>query len=654
MTDLKDQQREDAILKIARNPRLAHAVLFRHRHPQASPDCHGDLIDLAHGPDQHALFMAFRGLGKSTLAEEAITLLSNMRRFRNCLIVGENLQRATDRLRSIKHELETNPYLEELFENQVGPTWQEAKIVLTNGVVIQAHGQGQSLRGTKHLDARPDFLFIDDLESADTVATPDARKKLSDWFYSELLPALEPGARVRMAATPLDPDALAVKLSRSPDWKTLVIPIETLDQDAKPLASWPARFPLDFCQKKKTELYREGKTAIWEQEYMCRAVDPTSRIFTQDMFRCEPQVRTWHPTYAIYDPARTTNKNSASTGRIVASWVQNRLVIWEASAPMWKPDEIIQDMFEVDDKYQPIAIGVEEDGLHEFIMQPLRHSQVQRGHLLPIRPLKAPKGKLDFIRSTQPFFKAREVLFAGERSSFEDAIAQFLSFPTGRIDVPNALAYMMVVRPGLPIYDGFTHLNIVEDLRAYARSPLYLAINATEQVTCAILLELHQGAVHILADCVRDGDAGTSLSEILQELRVVAGRQFTIFAPKSHFTAYDTAGLKAAARKQPVELRRGGELHEGREQLRSLMTRLVRGQIAFKVSTQATWTLRALSGGYARPHNKDRVDDGAYKVLIEGLEAFAATLAYTANESDGMDVTYATTPDGRRYISAKQ
>ena len=153
--------RDDTIRKLAANPRLAHQVLFKHRHPDETPDFHGEMVDLWYGPHPQVLTMAFRGSGKSTIAEEAVVTMACLRMFKNCIILGENEPRAIERLTAIKHELYTNEYLIDLFGHMIGPTDQEKKIVLSNGVVIQAFGRGQSLRGAKHLSARPDLAFGD-------------------------------------------------------------------------------------------------------------------------------------------------------------------------------------------------------------------------------------------------------------------------------------------------------------------------------------------------------------------------------------------------------------------------------------------------------------------------------------------------------------
>jgi hypothetical protein len=355
----------------------------------------------------------------------------------------------------------------------------------------------------------------------------------------------------------------------------------------------------------------------------------------------------------MVDPARTTRSTSASTGLAVWSWINRKLVVWEGRAGLWMPDEIVKEIFRVDETYRPVLIGVELDGLEEFISQPLRHEQLRRGFAVPIRGMRAPRNKLDFIKGLQPFFKAKEVIFA---KNCPDLQAQLLGYPHGRIDVPNALAYAIMLRPGQPIYDAFSTQHIVEDLPAVQRAQFYLALNATQACTAAALVQLVDGRLSVLADWVREGDPGWNLDPILREAGPLAQGKVKVFAPLKHFSAYDMIGLRAAAKAQPVELNRGGPEHTGREEIRHLFNRLSRGRPMVLVNAQARWTLNALSGGYCREVTRqgaltEQAVEGPYRTLMEGVESLAA-LTKSITLTDDEAVHYAHTPDGRRYISA--
>ena len=649
MTDARTQ----VLYKLAGNLKLAHQSLFAHRHPQETPEFHWQMIEDWHSPNPRIATQAFRGAAKSSIGEEAIIIGASYRMFKNCLILGDTEDRAIDRLRAIKHEFETNEGLEAMFGKSVGPVWQQTKIVLANGVVIQAYGRDQALRGCKHNDVRPDFCFGDDIENEESTADETKIAKTMRWLLAVVIPALDINHRIRINGTPLHPRAMICQISADRTWLSRTYPIESIGEDGKKKPLWPARYPQKWIDEKRDSYERHGYFNHFAQEYLCKAEDPQSKIFTANMFVVEPTVRTWQPTYAMFDPARTTKDSSASTGLAVWSWINRRMIVWEARAGLWMPDEIVKEIFRVDEEYRPIAIGVEKDGLEEFIMQPLRQEQVRRGYAVPIRDMRAPRGKLDFIKGLQPFFKAKEIVFAKHSP---DAVGQFLSFPSGRIDVPNALAYAIMLRPGQPIYDGFQVVHIVEDLPSVARQPCYLALNASGACTTAALCQMVDGGLMILADWVREGDPGWNLEAITREAGIVAQGKPKMFAPPKHFTAYDLIGLRAAVKHLPAELGRGGQEHTGREEIRGLLGRLTRGRPMVMVSTQARWTLNALSGGYCREVTRhgqltEQAIEGPYRTLMEGIESLAAlTKSITLRDED--NVRYAFTNDGRRYISA--
>jgi hypothetical protein len=650
-----DVYKEDYIKLLGVDRRLAHAVLFKHRHPNQTPAFHSEILRLWHSPLKRVLIMAFRGAAKSTLSEEGIILDALFGDFKNGIILGETYERAVERLTSIKHEFETNPYIEDLFGYQVGSIWQEGRILLTNGALIQAFGRMQSLRGSKYLDQRPDRVFGDDMESEEAARTPDSRQKTREWFWGTVIPALDPQHTIRVAATPLDADALPHALEAHAGFTTLKVPIFSLDADGAMQPAWPDRFPLAAIEEIRKEMYRLGLSHKWQQEYMCEAEDPQQKSFTVDLFRVRPQVKTWQACWAFYDPARSVKATSAMTGVAIWSWINNRLVVWDAYGRLWRPDEIIEDIFRVNTAYAPVAVGVEPDGLEEFIMQPLRQRQLRYGEVVPFRAIRAPRSKLDFIRGLQPFFKMGEVEFAKD---LPDLIEQLLSFPTGRIDVPNALAYAVRMRPGLPVYEDFdpaTHVD--EQVFIRQSQPGYVAWNATSTCTSACLFQYHDGALHIFADWVREGDPVQTVQFIVAAVGLEAG-SITVkhYVGADHYKVQDRIGLRAALRRAGVDITMAGDVVRGRSVLAGLLTQRRGARAGVGVSPAAHWTLNALSGGYARGVNREgslseEPDDTVYRCLMNGIESVLALTIGNADEAEGSRYEY--TDDGRRYLSAR-
>src|SRR6516162_9307321 len=538
------EQREQLIRKFADDRVIAHQALFAHRHGSETPKFHDELTELWHSGTPKVLTLAFRGGGTSTLAEEALVLAAAMKLVRKVLIIGSNSERANDRLRAIKHELATNELLIELFGDLRGPVWNEGRVELSNGVVLQAFGRGQALRGIKHHDVRPDFCFCDDLEEEEHVRTPQARADTLRWFMTELMPALDRNARIRVAATPLNREALPMWLARQSGWVTQVYPVEHVNpRTGMRCATWPARYPLAWVDARKQEFDPAGLSHAYAQEYLCQPEDEASKVFTASMLRIEPSVHSWEATYAFFDPAGTVNDRSSATGWAVWSWVGNRLIVWDGGAELWRPDEIISHIFRLASAYAPVVIGVERDGLEEFILQPLRHEQLRRGQLIPVAGYRAPRGKLSFIAGLQPFLAGGEITFAKDIP----ALKEFLSFPTGKIDFPNALAYAPLMRPGQPIYEDFTRAHVAcMELLADSESPVFLCLNATAVVTTAVAVQLAGKTLNVLADWVREGDPGSCLGEIVRDAGLTFGSGLRLTAPEQHFRPYQTIGLVGA------------------------------------------------------------------------------------------------------------
>jgi hypothetical protein len=632
----------------------AHEVLFAHRHPQPSPPFHVEMIKDFHGPAKGVVDFVFRGGAKSTLAEEAIALMAAFREFGNCLVIGENYERAASRLAAIRRELDMNDQFKQAFGDLRGDTWGEDRLVLASGVCIQALGKGQSLRGIKHLDQRPDLVFGDDLENRQDVTTPENRKKVSDWWSFDLRPAMDPFGRWRIAATPLHPESLPETEAKGQGVLVHRYPWYYLDEDGEKRSSWPERFPIEEILATEQDYITRGQLQGFRQEFMCQAEAPELKPFKPDMLRVEPQVQSWQAVYSMTDPARSIRKGSATTGHVVWSWIRSRLIVWDAWGRNILPDEIVAAQFDTYKQFRPTWMGVEEDGLNEFLMQPIRQKQVENGVTLPIRGVKAPIGKIDFIRGLQPFFRANEVIFAKE---LPDLKTQLLGFPTGVIDVPNALAYALKMRPGAPMYDDFGGRHIAEDLAPMLGSPVWLCLNATSNTVTGMLVQAHNGSLRIFWDIVREGEPALLVHDVIQAAQLAAGVRVKLVAGPQHFEQYGNVGLTQAVRKIPMAVQTGVLPERARGHLRSLLQRERHGMAMFMVGQDAGWTLNALAGGYAREMLKNNVladyaEDSIYRVLMEGLESFVGLLELGRSTDDDDDASLnASTPDGRRYRS---
>ena len=566
---------------------------------------------------------------------------------------------AAARLSSIKREINRNRELHALFGELQGPVWREDRIELSTGVVIQAVGARQSMRGAKE-ESRPDFALIDDLEDQDWVRDPDAIETNKNWFMSAFLPALADPLRtpIRWIGTPLAENCLLNQFKKMTGWRSKIYPVRFMNEAGEWQATWPAKHPLEDIERLERSYVEAGNHREFVQEYLCESESKAEALFLPSMFHYDPQrVRTWQALYAMVDPARTTKKNSAMTGWSVWSWGEGgRMTIWEAGGAYLKPDEVVSLLFDLHERWALTELGIEEDGLNEWAMQPIRDMQLRRG-VIPIKAMRAPRGKIDFIRGLQPYFSAgKAVQMVGPPSAFAELTRQLLAFPRDLMDVPNALAYALIMRAGEVVYPDFGSESVFDGQDIAPGDIVYLAMNADGQRVTAALCQDVRGVVRVLADWVGEGNPADCVADMVTAAAKAAGRKVRCVIGPEHGDKWRNFGLQAALARCGAQVTFGVKSAEiGRGVVRAALQKRVRGLPGLMVSSDAGWTLRGLSGGFAYSVEKGNVISteptrGVYRTLIEGLEAYCG-LAHYAAADDEEEGRWESTSGGRRFRS---
>jgi hypothetical protein len=106
-------------------------------------------------------------------------------------------------------------------------------------------------------------------------------------------------------------------------------------------------------------------------------------------------------------------KGAATTGHVVWSWIG--AARWSCGTPGAKhilPDEIVDALFETYETYRTRLGRVEEDGLNEFLMQPIRQEQVRRGVTLPLKAVRGADRQDRLHPRPAAVLQRREVIFA--------------------------------------------------------------------------------------------------------------------------------------------------------------------------------------------------------------------------------------------------
>lgn len=92
-------------------------------------------------------------------------------------------------LRPYKSILENNTRLIADYEIQKSyGSWSEGEFIILKGVAFRAIGAGQSPRGSRNDEVRPDGIIVDDFDTDEDCRNPDTITQKYDWFEKALIP----------------------------------------------------------------------------------------------------------------------------------------------------------------------------------------------------------------------------------------------------------------------------------------------------------------------------------------------------------------------------------------------------------------------------------------------------------------------------------
>lgn len=252
-----------------------------------SADFHNEMFILTEDEDvDFVVIVAFRGSAKSTIMSLSYPIWAMLGKLqkKHIVLIGQTQNQARQILANIRDELENNVLLSEDF----GPFQEDASQWSSNSLVIPRIGiritsvsTGESIRGIKHKNFRPDLIICDDVESIESVKTKDGRDKTYKWFTSDVIPAGDMHTKVVVIGNLLHEDSLVTRLKESINTKNqkgVYREYPLLTEDNKPL--WCGKFK----NKKDIQNLEQkiGNTIAFKREYLLQIVPDFDNVVHRD------------------------------------------------------------------------------------------------------------------------------------------------------------------------------------------------------------------------------------------------------------------------------------------------------------------------------------------------------------------------------------
>lgn len=461
---IKDPSLEETLAICYKSTQVCAKTLFPEAFYSPFSDLHKQIFNLIDSGHKKIAIAAPRGLGKTTIAR---TLAAKSILFRDVnfiTYVSTSATVAEQQTENIKWELKSNPEIRKVFgdinvsDKDLGLDDQFSKSawVAFGNTLVMPRGAGQQVRGLNWRNHRPQLIIIDDLEDKDEILNEDNRKKLKEWFLSDLMKSVNrylDDWRFIYIDTLKHEDALLQMLLDSSDWAHLRLSL--CDSSYNSLV--PDYISTEDLKAEAAAHREKGELDVFYMEYMNVPVAAEDASFKQENFRWYNETDADFKAgdlenVVICDPAKTVklqSKESAIVG-IGLDYQKPAIYVRDVVSRKMYPDELYDEFFAMQARLNAYNTGVEITGLEEFIKQPLENERIRRGAKFPTPiwlkarggPADGSKGKLERIKALVPFY--RQGFIFHNTSCCAGLEAQLLMFPRSKLlDIADAFAYII-------------------------------------------------------------------------------------------------------------------------------------------------------------------------------------------------------------------
>lgn len=376
-------------------------------------------------PNLKAAFMWPRGHAKSTHFDVfmPLWLIFQPKRLINVMVVvSKSEDAAKGLLGDIQAELEANQRIINDYGSQKsGGDWQDGEFVAQCGVAFFARGRGQSPRGLRYKEARPDYIVIDDLDDDELCRNERRVHEMSEWVKTALFGATDVGrGRFIMVGNLISKTSVLQEFSETKD--VFLSKIKAVDANGNPV--WKEKWTKQEAEAMRTFMgYRN-----WEKEMMHNPIKEGT-IFKRDWIKYKKilPLHQYDQLIVYIDPSfKGTTKNDYKAARFwgrkgkefhlidcyvrqdsvrgMVRWCYN---LWESL-----PENVA------------VIWYMEANFMQDTLLDEFEREGDERGHQLPLTPDNRKKpDKIARIEAVSPLWERGFIHYNIDKTNDPDMIA---------------------------------------------------------------------------------------------------------------------------------------------------------------------------------------------------------------------------------------
>lgn len=397
-------------------------------------------------PNLKGVFKWARAHAKSTHMDIMIPLwlkCQKQRQINVMVLVGKSQDNANTLLSDVQAELQYNGrYINDFGAQYNAGSWQEGEFVTADGCAFFARGRGQSPRGLRYRDQRPDYIVIDDLDDDELVENESRVSKLTDWVKEALFGALDGGrGRFIMVGNLIGKNSVLARIAATEG--VFVSQVNIYDNSGN--ITWDEKWTRDEVKLMENFMgYRS-----FQKEYMNNPITEGA-VFKNDWVRWKklPKLNKYEHLVAYCDPSfKSSSKNDYKAIKVWGK-IGNELHHIAAFVRQASTSEMVRWFYDFHERLPKDVICdyvMEANFLQDIILDEFTVEGNNRGYQLPIRgDMRKKPDKFQRIEAISPLWERGFTWYNQDMQTDRDmltGIEQLLSFEKGsrtHDDAPDA------------------------------------------------------------------------------------------------------------------------------------------------------------------------------------------------------------------------
>lgn len=390
----------------------------------------------------------FRGAAKTTHSIIGFPIYLWINKELNCaLFIGENEDKAKEHLSALQAEFQHNHRLKRDFGDQYNyGDWSKGRFNLRDGTAFFSLGLGQSPRGIKKRQLRPDYIGADDLDTKKRCKNPTLVKEAGEWLLEDLMGCFGTFAERfvfsnnRISKTSIV-EWVKDKLKNTKSF--IYSRVVATDGNGNP--NWPERDTKEYWDEKKANTPNRS----YEREYNDNPVED-GNIFLDEYLKYKkiPKLSRFDHLVCYADPSWKDKKKNDF--KAVRTWgrIGTHLYLINSFVRQTSIKSMVENMYDVNESIPEDVICyyyMEASFMQDTLLDEFETEGEIRGYQLPIRgDYRAKPDKFQRIEAMEPLYNRGFVFWNADKKDdkdFETGKDQLLAFEKGSSypdDAPDA------------------------------------------------------------------------------------------------------------------------------------------------------------------------------------------------------------------------